>query len=303
MQDRNDLRYRLCQLAAVAALLCAADVSGQHAGATLRQVERYVARAKDAEPSKKEATLGRATKMLGRFLSSHPDHEQAGDMHLKQAKLLAERGSLVAGQVAWADGQAQAKLMENAVALYDEARKEAGLAAASFEKMMAKAQGKKRKTAEADEARAQMLESRLLVPWITKASAKMHEGTEEYSTTVKQAGAEYKDFATEHPKLGYTLQAYRQAGLCYYELKEYDEALRCFRKVIRTRPIAETDEIRQLTYYNQAQSYNACGRHRDAVKAVSNMLALEWPDLFEEQAPIALAAKLEEAKGLVGLAM
>jgi len=284
--------------------LCATNALGAYADAVLRQVDRYVERAKDAEPSKKEAALGRATKMLGRFLSSNPDDARASEMRLKQAKLLVERANLVAAQVGWADGQAKATLVEKAVGLYDDARKEAELAAGAFEKVAAEAlaKAKKRRTAAGDQARAQMLESLLLVPWITKASAKMHEGTEDYAATVKRAATEYRGFATEHPKLGYTLQAYREAGLCYHELKEYDEALRCFRRVIRTRPIAETDGLRQLTYVNQAQSYNACGRHRDAVKAVSNMLALEWPDLLEEQAPVALAAKLEEAKGLAGLA-
>ena len=294
---------------AAAALVCVEAAHAQSADAALKSAAGYEATAaEEATAGKKRAALEEATAVLERFLSSHPQDQQASDVRYKQAQLLTRRGDLVAEAIEWADAaQERQKLAAQATRLYDAARAEATRAAEGFKTMEEDAhrlhKGKKpQKNPAADRARARMLEALLLAPWITYSSAKVHVGTPDYAKTVSQAAEQYLAFAKEHPRLGYTLQAHREAGLCYFRIKHYDQALRCYRRVIRTRPIAATDEIRQLTYYNQAQCLNACGRHQDAIRAVSNMLSLEWPELLEEQVAVALAAKLEEAKALVALA-
>ena len=252
--------------------------------------------------------MASAADVLERFLVSHSRHPQANDIRYKRAQILTARGNVVAETVEWAGGaEARQQLTAKAKRFYDAARDEARQAAEGFKRMEEEARkrqrGRKRQeNPAAARARGRMLEALLLGPWITYSSAKMHEGTEDYAKTMNRAIDEFKAFAKRYPKLGYTLQAHREAGLCYFQIKNYDQALRCYRRVIRTRPIPATDDIRQLTYYNQVQCYNACGRHQDAIRAVSNMLSLEWPDLLEEQKPVALAAKLEEAKALVALA-
>ncbi len=265
--------------------------------------------AQQTTPTDKEALLAKATAELASFLKAHPKHPKANESRFKRAQLLVERGNALAQTVEMTpDKKQRAALIKKAEAIYAEARREAEKAAAAFEKLAGPSRSRirrrrRRKLSPQDIARARMLDARLMGPEITFFSAALYKGTPKYVSLLNKARAEFEAFAKKYKGTDRTLRAYRYEGLCWLRQKQYDKALKCFRQVIGTRPIPETAEIRQLTYLSQAECYNAARRYEDAVKTVSVMLGREWPDLLKEKAPVALAARLEQAKALVAMAL
>ena len=273
----------------------------ERAGAILEMADLYE-KAADEESAtvKRQDLLKQSTDELALFLATDPQHDLAGDTHYKRAQLLMARGDLLADVMqSQRDASAKSKLLAEAEAAYAEGRKEANSAAQTFEAGTKKGGG--RKKAKAGEARVKVLDALLLDPWITYSSAKLHQGTAKYNQTLAQAQKKFEDFAQAHKGLDRTLKAYRGVGLCHFRMKKYQEAENAYRKIIRTRPISATDQIRQLAYYNLAECYNAWGKYHDAITTVSKGLEREWPDLFKDRDPAGMAAKLEEAKALVAL--
>jgi len=278
----------------------------EKAEAALELADLYETRAKnETKRVRKEAALAKTTDELASFIATYPDHDEVTDIHYHRAMLLRDRGALIADLMQGErDAKAKKELLAKAAKVYDEARKEAGLAAEGYKGSVKKRPSSRRRRGKkktASEAKIKMLDSLLLDPWITYSSAKLYEGTPNYNKTLSAAIQKFEAFASENKGTDRTLVAFRGAGLCFFRMKRYDDALKMYRKVIRTRPIPETDEIRQLAYYNQAECYNVRKKYPDAIKTVSLMLGEEWPDLWDDRHPVAMAAKLEEGKALVAL--
>lgn len=280
----------------------------EKAAAVLELADLYEARAKnETKRIRKEAALAKTTDELASFVATYPDREEVREIHYRRAELLRDRGALVADLIqSQRDAKAKKELLAKATKVYEEARKEARLAAegygAGVKKRSSSSSRKRRRKTVASEAKIRMLDALLLDPWITYSSAKLYEGTPNYNKTLSEAIQKFETFASENRGTDRTLVAYRGAGLCYFRMKKYDDARKMYQKVIRTRPIAETDQIRQLAYYNQAECYNIQKKYPEAIKTVSLMLGQEWADLWDDRHPVAMAAKLEEAKALVELA-
>ncbi len=281
--------------------------AGEKAEASLGLADLYVAMSKkEVVTTKREALLAKATDELAAFLRKNPNHKQVPDTLFKRAELLIERGSVLAKTIEMTpDKKKKAEFLKKAEGLYAEARRVSKKAAAAYE-ALAKTASKKRpnrkEPSPKEVAEARVLDSLLMDPEVTFFSAALYKGTPKYNTILDKARGEFGKFASEHKGTDRTLRAYRYQGLCYLRQKKYDDALKCFRQVIRTRPIPATDEVRQLTYFSQAECYNAAGRYQDAVKTVSVMLGREWPDLLADKHPVALAARLEQAKALIEMA-
>ena len=274
----------------------------EKACAMLEMADLYEETARnEAGTVKKEGLLKQSTDELALFLSTAPEHELASETHYKRAQLLMSRGSLLADVMqSQRDAKAKKGVLAQAVAVYEDARKEANLAAKGYEGATTKAGG--RKKSGAGEAKVRMLDALLLDPWIMYSSAKLHQGTANYNKTLAQTLKKFEEFAQTYKGLDRTLVAHRGQGLCYFRMKKYEEAKNAYRKIIRTRPISATDQIRQLAYYSLAECYNAWGKYSEAITTVSKGLEREWPDLFKDRDPVGMAAKLEEAKALVALA-
>ena len=233
-----------------------------------------------------------------------------GDAHYTRAQELMEQAGELVRKCPHAEPDARARLIERAERLYDRARQEAAQAVESFQTVVER--GGARAGRQTAMAKGKMLDALLIDAWCSYDLSKAYAGMDDARPMLNEALQKFEGFAEQHPGNDRTLQAYRGAGLCHFRLGQYDRALRAYRRVIRTRPVSETDEVRQLAYFNQAQCYNECGRYEHAIKSVSVMLGAEWPELMggeDEEggeprapSPIALAAKLEQAKGLVGLA-
>lgn len=283
----------------------------EKAEASLGLADLYEATAgKESTTAKKQEGLQKATDELGLFLASYPEHDLAADTRFKRAKVLLQRGNLLAEVInATGDAKLKGELTTKAEGIYQEARAEAKQAAAGFKedastgKVRRRRRGKRSKASAADIARANMLDALLLDPWITFYSGEIYKGNKaKYDKVFVEAQKKFEAFAKEHKGTDRTLNARRGEGQCYFKMKKYKEALLAYRKVIRTRPIPATDAVRQLTYFNQAECYNAQGKYLDASKTVGIMLGKEWPDLLEERVPVALAAALEQGKALIALA-
>ncbi|MBM4047836.1 MAG: hypothetical protein FJ279_22250, partial [Planctomycetes bacterium] len=259
--------------------------------------------AKSPEPPKRDELLGKACESLKRLIADYAQHPKAVPTHYRRGELLLEHGNLVGGMLTDADSaDAKAKLKARGEPLFQEALKEFQQAAAEYGKDIAKRE-KAATTTKDKEAlhafRAPLLQALVQIGWTHYFRSKLYAEDKAAANAALDAGLKaFAEFTAEHRGYLVTLVAYRGQGLCAHYLGKYDDAIKAFDTILRTRPTSETATLRQLAYHHKAASCVASGKHDDAIRAVTSLYK-EFPDLSGD---IADAAIIEKGRALVAQA-